>query len=128
MPVSTNKQMKNMDANPAYLLSNSKESIAIVALVVRLNGVRVLRGPWLLLFLDEPLAYVMCMRTGHKVGANMDRYLLSHGVIFGVALNLVAFSGAVALQIEHEASANVSDVIHSIGERRYCIRCRFLMG
>jgi hypothetical protein len=97
-------------------------------LVVGLNDVRVLGGPWLLLFLDEPLAYVMCMRTGHKVGVNAYRYLLSHSVIFGVALNLVAFSGAVALQIEHEASANISDVIHSIGERRHCIRCRSLMG
>jgi hypothetical protein len=36
------------DADPAYLLSNSKESIAIVALVVGLNSVRVLGGPRLL--------------------------------------------------------------------------------
>jgi hypothetical protein len=69
----------------------------------------------------------MCIRTGHKVGANVYIYLLSLGAIVGVTLDLVAFSGAVAPQIEHEVSANVSDSIHSIDGKRHCIKCRSLV-
>jgi hypothetical protein len=64
----------------------------------------------------------MCVRTGHKVGADAYRYLLSYGAIVGVALDLVAFSGAVFLQIEHEVSASVLDSVHSIAGERHCMR------
>lgn len=44
---------------------------------------------------------------------------MSYGAISGGALDRGAFSGIVVLQIEHEASANVLDHIHSIGGERH---------
>jgi hypothetical protein len=70
----------------------------------------------------------MCVRTGHKVDANACSYLLSHGAISGVALDLITFSGAVVLQVEHEVSASVFESVYSIGGERHCIRCRLLVG
>jgi hypothetical protein len=71
---------------------------------------------------------VICVRTGHKVGADACRYLLSYCAIWGVALNLVAFSGAVVFQIEHEVSASVLDSVHSIVGERHCMRYGSLVG
>jgi len=86
------------------VLGGSKASISIVAVVVGLNAESFVGGPWLILPLDHPL--------------------LSHGAIVRVDLNLVAFIGAVARQIEHQVCANVSDSIHSIVGERHYIRCR----
>jgi hypothetical protein len=78
--------------------------------------------------LHHPLVYVMSVRSGHIVGANAYRYLLSHSAISGVALDLIAFSSAVVLQVEHEVSASVLDSIHSISGERHCMRCGSLVG
>jgi hypothetical protein len=64
----------------------------------------------------------MQVRNGHEVDANAYRYLLSHGAIVGVALDLVAFRGVVVPQVEHEVSAGVLDSVDSIGGERHCIR------
>jgi hypothetical protein len=117
-----------MNVDPAYIARSSKASISIVAAVVGLNADRLVGRSWLVLSLDHPLVYVMSVRSGLKVGADAYRYLLSHGAIFGVALDLIAFSGAVVLQVEHEVSANVLDSIHSISGERHCMRCGSLVG
>jgi hypothetical protein len=115
-----------MIADQAYL-ARSKAAISIEAAVVGLDADRLVGGPWLVLSLDHPLVRVMHVRTGHKEGASACIYLLSHGAIWDVALDLVAFSGAVVPQIEHEVSAGVLDNVDSIGGERHCIRCRLLV-
>jgi hypothetical protein len=117
-----------MDGNPAYIARGSKAPISIVAAVVGLNADRLVGRSGLVLPLDHPLACVMYVRNDHKVGADAYRYLLSHGAIFGVALDLIAFSSAVVPQIEHEVSASVLDSVNSIGGERHCIRCGLLVG
>lgn len=70
----------------------------------------------------------MNVRTGHKVGADAYRYLLSYGAIWEVALDLVTFSGAVVFKIEHEVSSSVLDSVHSIEGERHCVRYGSLVG
>jgi hypothetical protein len=115
-----------MKTNPAYIARGSKASVSIVAAVVGLNGDRLVGRSWLVLSLDHPLVYVMSENRSQS-GADAYRYLLSRSTILGVALDLIAFSGAVVLQIEHEVSANVLDSIYSIGGERHCVRCRSLV-
>jgi hypothetical protein len=125
MTASINKQIKG---NSAYMFRSGKASISIVAAVVGLNGDSLVGGSGLVLSLDHPLACALYVRNGHKVGADVYRYLLSHGAISGKTLDLIALSGAVVLQVEHEVSADVPNSIYSVGGESHCIRCGLLVG
>jgi hypothetical protein len=76
---------------------------------------------------DHPLSIGDVYENWSQKGADAYRYLLSYGAIWGVALDLVAFNGAVVLQIEHDVSASVLDSVNTIGGERHCMRYELLV-